>query len=62
MFDYTPEGIKVYQNEAAINRLFSIDKSLKKINKKLRLIVVAGLAYVLYLNKDKIQNKIAKGE
>lgn len=62
MFDYTPEGIQAYQNDAALKRLFTIDKTLKKINKKLGVIAFVGIGYLLYVNKDKIQQKIAKGE
>lgn len=62
MFDYTPEGVRAYQNDAALNRLFSIDKSLKKIARRLGTLTFIAIAYAVYANKDKIQDKIAKGE
>ena len=62
MFDYTPEGVQAYQNDAALKRLFTIDKTLRKIDKKLGFITIVGIGYLLYVNKAKIQEKFAKGE
>lgn len=61
--DYTPEGIRYLHSERILSQLDTVNKSLKKINKKLTVVAVAGLAYVVLKRKDIITNiKNMKGE
>lgn len=61
--DYTPEGVKYNQREIAISHLYFINKELKKLNRTISTICVAGIIFVTAKHKDKIVEFIKmKGE
>ena len=63
MFDYTPEGVRYNQGEIAISHLYSMEKQLKKLNRKLSMLCLAGVTFIAVKHKDKIKEFInMKGE
>ena len=61
--DYTPEGIKYNQREITISHLYLINKELRKLNRKISLLCLAGVAFIIVKHKDKIEEFIKmKGE
>ena len=63
MFDYTPEGVRYNQSEIAVSHLYSINKQLKKLNRKLTTLCLAGDVLIVVKHKDKIEEFIKmKGE
>lgn len=63
MVDYTPEGIKYNQREIAISHLYLMNKELRKLNRKLTMLCLAGIVFITVKHKDKIEEFIkTKGE
>ena len=46
--DYSAEGLKRRQYDAAVTQLHSISKSLKKINKRLTILTLIGVGVAAY--------------
>ena len=59
MNDYTAEGLKKRQYDAAVSQLHSISKSLKKISRSLTLITLITVGITAYKLKEL---KYVKGE
>lgn len=63
MFDYTPEGLRQTQSDIALAYLNLMDTKLKKINRKLFILSLLGVAAFVIKHKDDIKNLInMKGE
>lgn len=63
MRDYTPEGVMYNQREIALSYLHLMDKKLSKINRKLAILTVLGIAAMALKHKDDIKTlKYTKGE
>lgn len=46
--DYSAEGLKSYQYDAAVRQLHAINKSLKKISRNFTLITLIGVGVTAY--------------
>ena len=63
MIDYTPEGVRYNQGEVALSYLYQTNKQLKKLNRKLTMLYLAGIIFVSVKYKDSIMEFIkTKGE
>ena len=61
--NYTTEGIMRHQVDMQTAKLYSIDKSIKKISRNVFILAAIAVGSVIYFNKNKIMNiSIVKGE
>lgn len=64
MHDYTSNGINNMHTGEMLSQLYSIDKRLKKINGKLKLLAFIGVTFMCFKYKDVVREKVVetKGE
>ena len=64
MYNYTSNGINNMHTGEILSQLYSIDKKVKKINCKLKLLAFIGATFMCFKYKDVIREKVVetKGE